>query len=440
MSYISPYKKFNFDGYSFDATTCIAEFHYSFDEEWAFTEKLQFEAPQVSYPADLFDRCLGLIFMLAGVSYYKCFPTKKANFKNSWISHLDADVLNAVYKNGLGQFIFENDLDPANLVQFESNKEPLPPIQYAGQGVVAMQSGGKDSVLMAQMLNDAHITYTPWYITTSGTFPHVIERAAHRPPRLVKRRIDRENLALAQTNGALNGHVPITFVSLAIALADAVLHGENVVMAAIGSEGNEAHAHVGDLPINHQWSKTWEAEELLTGYVMGTLSPQLHVGSPIRSLTELRIAELFVEKGWERFGHAFSSCNVANYRQAEANQTLRWCGKCAKCANAYLLFAPFVESADLQSLFGRKDLFADPELYQIFMGLLGVNNVIKPFECVGEVSELRLAYHMAMEKQPGKYHALPFEVSQSTFDYHHVGPQQMWTRSYIPEWMLERAN
>lgn len=441
MNYKSPYKAFHFEGYTFDPNTFIAEFRYSFDQKLKFTERLQFEQPTgLTYQADLFDRCLGLIFMLAGTSYYKCFPTRKAIFDNGWISRFDAEMLNTVYRDGMSQFIYENGLDPNGLVRFESNVEPAPPIPFSGRGVLSMQSGGKDSLLLASLLEEMKISSTPWYMTSSGTYPKVIEKANRRPPRMVRRQIDRPMLELAQSNEGLNGHVPITFIALAIALADAVLHGENVVLASIGHEGDEAHETIGEFAINHQWSKTWQAEQLLTGYILAAMSPDLHVGSPIRALSEMRITELFAERCWTRLGRDFSSCNVANYKQTLANESLKWCGRCAKCANSYLLFSPFVEPEELRAVFGGQDLFAVPDLHQTFKGLLGIDGIMKPFECVGEVAELRLAYHMAQRRFSGQIQPLPFDVPDSNFDYKQFGNQQVWTRVFMPEWMLERPN
>jgi hypothetical protein len=77
MNYKSPYKAFHFEGYTFDPNTFIAEFRYSFDQKLKFTERLQFEQPTgLAYQADLFDRCLGLIFMLAGTSDQKNIETQ----------------------------------------------------------------------------------------------------------------------------------------------------------------------------------------------------------------------------------------------------------------------------------------------------------------------------------------------------------------------------
>lgn len=174
--------------------------------------------------------------------------------------------------------------------------------------------------------------------------------------------------------------------------------------------------------MTHQWSKTWGAEQLFAEYVQRYISPDIHVGSPLRQYSELKIAELFVERAWDRFGHRFSSCNVANYRQGADNTELAWCGECPKCANSYVLFAPFLPSGELQSIFGGKDLFASPSLVDVFKGLLGIDGVMKPFECVGEVDELRSAYHTA---QARGYTPLPFEVPVSHFDREYEYPAQM---------------
>jgi hypothetical protein len=108
---------------------------------------------------------------------------------------------------------------------------------------------------------------------------------------------------------------------------------------------------------------------------------------------------------WDKYGNKFSSCNVANYKQNANNRELKWCGKCAKCANSYLLFAPFVAYEEQRKIFGH-DLFEDADLVEIYKGLLGVDGVMKPFECVASRAELKKAYH---DRLPG-YGQLPFEV------------------------------
>jgi hypothetical protein len=433
------YTTFFFEDYGFDEATSTAFFSYSFDGERMFTERITFNTPEIGYKKDVLDRCLELAFIVVGTSYYKCFPTQHAEYRGKKFSKKQADFINHVYREGLSQFIFENQLDPERLLRVESHDKDETPLSYKEKGVLSLQSGGKDSLLLGELLNEKKINFATWYMSSTKTYPKIIARLNGKEPRLARRSIDREALALAAQEGGLNGHVPVTYIALTYALVDAVLHGENVVLAAIGSEGKEAHAMVGDLPVNHQWSKTWEAEQIFADYVTSLISPNLHVGSPIRGFSELRIAELFEQICWAPYSYGFSSCNVANYEQGELNTELKWCGTCPKCANTFLLFAPYVIPYELRRLFDGVNLFASEnlKLQKSFKGLLGVEGVMKPFECVGEVEELRTAYHMAQAKYGEVAYHLPFDVPEAHFDYKKLGPVQDWTKDYLPERVLK---
>jgi hypothetical protein len=242
---------------------------------------------------------------------------------------------------------------------------------------------------------------------------------------VAKRRIDKDGLQKAAKEGGYNGHVPVTYIVQSFALLQAILLGKDTVLVAVAHEGEEPHATIGDLSVTHQWSKTWFAEQQFAEYVRRYISPDIHIGSPLRHLSELRVAELFVLHAWERFGHSFSSCNRANYQQGHDNSSLSWCGECPKCANAYVLFAPFVPPAELQSLFGGQELFEKPLLQETFKGLFGIDGVMKPFECIGETEELRYAYHQAVERG---YSHVSFEVPRGNFDYLHEYDAQDWAR------------
>lgn len=416
MSYHSPYDAFIFEKYSFDLSTRTAEFHYSFDGERSFSERVVFsEVDALENPnQSVLQNALQLAFYLVGTSYYKAFPTKKVIFKTAQPDEAQAKFLQEVYINGLSQFIFENGLTPQDIARFSGGSIRKNAAPCSGQGVLVLQSGGKDSLLMTRILEEQGTEYNPMYVSSTNSHPSILNKLQSKS-RVTQRILDSAALKKAVAEGGLNGHVPVTYIIESYALIDAILHGENKVLISIGAEGAEAHEYVGDLAINHQWSKTWEAEQLLSKYIAHYVSEDILVGSPLRMLSELKIAELFVEKCWAEFGHSFSSCNLANYQQGEDNTELRWCGECPKCANSYLLFAPFVEPEDLKSLFAGQDLFAKEGLTQTFKGLLGIEGVMKPFECVGEVDELRLAYHMA--KLRSSDYRLSFDVPDSSFNY-----------------------
>ena len=467
----SPDAVFRFLSYYFDRSTYTATFVYQGIDNIIFTEKIFF-APKPGTNTSSFnllddpgltqllDQAMFLAFILIGTSYYKAHPTKNIHLDRP-LDDFQARFFSTVFQEGLSQYAFENRLTRDKLATFKPTPgfQNKPAVEYRGQGVLALQSGGKDSLLVAELLNEHNINFVPWYISSSSdrSHPNVIDHLDdgfnHQKASVVYRQID--HLHLQQTGG-LNGHVPVTFIVESLALIQAILNNQNVILTSIGREGEEPHAMIGDLPVNHQWSKTWQAEQLMTEYIKRYLSPDLHLGSPIRHLSELRIADLFVQKCWQKYGYSFSSCNEANYKQNSQNSTLKWCGHCAKCANSYLLFCPFIPPQFLQSLFGDKDLFLDQNLTQIFKGLLGVGGEMKPFECVGSVEELRSAYHHRMTtppiplpQSPGAtqttywqpvYANLPFRVPESNFNYLAESINQEYFRNFYTTYQSENTS
>ena len=414
---------FEFLDYHFDPESAQVTFRYRGADDTIFTEEIFFKKPADDYDTELLDRALFLAFVLSGTSYYKAQPTKTVKL-NQPLTASQADFFSRVYQDGLSQFAFENSLTRADLAHFTASTEdapnaevenditaaPEPPLA-ASETPLVLQSGGKDSLLTATLLAEEDRTFSTLFISSDGSAPDVLKSDNLQ---IITRKLDLKNL---KNPAYKNGHVPVTFINQSLALVQAILNGQTTVLTSIGQEGNEPATIIKspaaadaetepDLPVNHQWSKTAAAERLFQNYLSENIAKNLTVTSPLRRHTEPEIARLFVAKCWEKYGHAFSSCNIANYKQSHLAAKLTWCGRCAKCANSYLLFCPYLEAAEQQSLFNGEDLLEVPELTDTFKGLLGVDNILKPFECVGEVRELRNCY---AHKLAG-YGDLPFEI------------------------------
>jgi hypothetical protein len=417
---------FVFERYEYDKNTGKASFYYSIDDKGQFVETVELEKAD-DYNEEVFNKALFLAFLLVGVSYYKTFPTQSARFETGAINPWQADFLNHVYQEGLGQFASENNLTRDDLLHFESQlADGTAAIGYGGEGILSLQSGGKDSLLTASLLDEKNVPYTSFYVSNADTHPSVMDEVGERLV-IAKRLIDRPGLVKAANDGGRNGHIPVTYIVMSFALLQAILLNKKTVLTSIGHEGEEPREWISDLPVNHQWSKTWEAEQLFADYVANYISPDIQVGSALRRFSELKIGELFAQKSWANYGHSFSSCNLANYMQGADNTLLGWCGECPKCANSFLLFAPFVPADDLKSLFGGQDLFEKPLLAETFKGLLAIDGIPKPFECVGETDELRFAY----QKRRDGYGELPFDVPNATYDYEREYPLQSWAATLI---------
>lgn len=418
---------FHFKNYGYDKVTSTAWFEYAHDNGVSYREEIQLTEASEGYNQEVFDRTLFLAFLLVGTSYYKSFPTRNITFSVGGIDSWQASFLNKVYQEGLSQYAFENELTRQDLAQFtETTGHQDAAVSYTGGGVLALQSGGKDSLLVAQLLEQKGISYDAWYVASGSSYPAVLDRL-NATILVSHRQIDIPAIKKALSMGGKNGHVPVTYIVLSYALLQAVLLGKNTILAAVAHEGEEPHGWIDDLPVNHQWSKTWPAEQLFSEYVKKYVSADIQIGSPLRHISELRLTELFSEYAWGQVGDAFSSCNIANYKQGVDNSRLSWCGECPKCANSYLLFAPFIDKTELDKRLGG-DLFKKPQLIDTFKGLLGVDGIMKPFECVGEVGELRLAYELAKAKG---FSELPFDVPSSNFSKNKEYESQEWAKAML---------
>lgn len=391
---------FRFLNYEFDQKTGVASFRYQ-NAEHVFGEQVRFFVDDgVDFDEDILGRALFLAFVVIGTSYYKTYPTREVDLGVP-IDSFQAKFFNKVYQEGLSQFAFENNLRREDLAQFDGRGDNAV-IRESGaeKAVLAFVSGGKDSLLAAEKIIASGAKHEIAYISSYDGYPAILDDLGK--PIVVRRLIDKQGLRQA---GGMNGHVPVTIINQALAVIQTILLGFSTIDFGIGREGLEPHAMIGDLPVNHQWSKTEEAQDLLKEYIKRYIASDIVLDSVLKDYNELEIAEQFARLCWDKYGEKFSSCNRANYKQDAENHELKWCGKCAKCANSYLLFAPFVDFEKQKRIFGR-DLFLDPEMTEFFKGLLGVDGVMKPFECVASIEELRWAYQ---NRLPG-YGVLPFKI------------------------------
>jgi hypothetical protein len=139
--------------------------------------------------------------------------------------------------------------------------------------------------------------------------------------------------------------------------------------------------------VNHQWSKSWVAEELIARAVRERVGENLVVASFLRDRSELWVAQKFSERS--EYHHVFRSCNRA-FSQDQTQRLSNWCGVCDKCLFINLVLAPFLSRAQLRSIFNAEPL-ADPSLEEQLRSLVGIGLDHKPFECVGDPDESAVA-------------------------------------------------
>ncbi|MGH7032011.1 MAG: hypothetical protein ACREE9_11780 [Stellaceae bacterium] len=379
------YSEFVFESYRYDPAKATLALRYRFADGPAFEEKLSFDFPRLPLtPAAcaVLDRIFRLIFLLAGVSYYKAFVPQTLRCEAFPLDRGTAEFLQGFYEKGLAEFAWKNRISLRGRCRFQIDPvEPAAAIALdLPRRTCVPVGGGKDSIVTLECLKAGGEDLVLFALGDAEPIACCIA-AAGLPYIRVGRRLDPGLLRL-NDGGALNGHVPITGILSAIVLACAVLCGFDAIAMSNEHSASAPNLKVGEIEVNHQFSKSLEFERDFAGYVHDRISPSIAYFSLLRPLSEIEIARRFARHP-QYFG-VFRSCNTA-FRQSPAERGRDWCCSCPKCRFVFLALAPFVARPRLIGIFGR-DMLDDETQGDGFAALCGLREH-KPFECVGEIAE-----------------------------------------------------
>ncbi|MGC8461953.1 MAG: endonuclease domain-containing protein [Candidatus Dormibacteria bacterium] len=382
---------------AFDPSSNTLRLEYGFDEEMSFVETITFTTPaSFERSADqdaALARAVHLLHAIAGVSYYKCAAPRIIQIQQQ-LGDATRREIEGVYGPGLHEFAAENGftLPFHPVVESEVDQhEDLQPADLPDRWCIPL-GGGKDSLVALEALKDTSplalaINPRPWVVAQA-------ERAGV-PLVSVTRTLDPLMMQVSG-NGGLNGHIPVTAVNTAIAVVGAYLYGYSKIGLAIESSASEPTRFINDVPVNHQWSKSREAEVLMQDALHEDVDPGLYVGSVLRGFTELAITRKFASL--PQYHDLFVSCNHA-YRKDVSGP--RWCGECPKCRFIALMCAPYCDREHLTGIFQRS-LLDDPLAIPAFRSLITED---KPYECVGERRES--AYALMLLAQDSEWKDSP---------------------------------
>lgn len=379
------FKEFIFEDYRYDPASNALELVYRFLDGPRFEERLIFDFPPqpLSPTAEtVLDRIFRLVFLMSGVSYYKAFVPEYLCCAAFPLDAETADFLQCFYEKGLAEFAWKNRISLNGHCRFHS--EPVNPssplaIDLPRRTCVPV-GGGKDSIVTLECLKRSGEDLVLFSLGDAEPIAACMA-AASLPFIRVHRRLDPALFKLNE-QGALNGHVPITGILSAIALACAVLAGFDTIAMSNEHSASAPNLIFDGQSINHQFSKSLEFEADLADYVARCITPSIAYFSLLRPLAEIEIARRFAQ--YPQYFDIFRSCNTA-FRQSPAERGRHWCRNCPKCRFVFLALAPFVDKDPLIGIFGR-NLLDDETQAEGFAELCGLREH-KPFECVGEIHE-----------------------------------------------------
>ena len=397
----SSIRAFRAVSWRFDEATGVATFEYALAadaHEWTFTEQVSF-APAVLTPPRraVVDRLLKHLFVACGISYFKAAAPPVVRIEQGCFTDAEIAFHCLVIEKGLGEYCFHNEIELLHpRFDFQPALSAPEPIRGLGldRGPLIPVGGGKDSCVTVE----AWRSDAPTLITVNRypVIQDVIDASA-LPDLLVRRTIDPRLFELNGV-GALNGHVPITSIVSLCVLVAAVIRGHGQVVMSNERSASEGNVVYRGAEINHQWSKSAEFEAGLQS-VLAAITPEVTWNSYLRPWSELAIVDRFVRTG-ARYLDVFSSCNAA-FRLDPTRRTTRWCGTCPKCQFVFLALATALDRAAVERIFGA-DLFTTSPV-KGFEALLGLADW-KPFECVGESGECRVALRIVAEREDWSSH------------------------------------
>jgi hypothetical protein len=418
-------ESFRYQGFDIDASSATVTCRYALDD-WRFAERVSLD-PGGDWSQPAVGRAARLVYLLAGLSYYKAAAPPIIDFGDDGLTTNERALLQSFYVDGLGEYAYRNGLD-LSLVELRADPAPARPVEAnvrADRPLVPF-GGGLDSIVTTEIVRARHADTALFIVSRAGDRFDAIEDAATAtglPVLRAGRALDPQILD-SRKLGFRNGHVPVTGIISAIAVMAAVLDGRDAVVMSNEWSASQGNVAVDGRVVNHQFSKGATFEAAFRAVLADTFANGPDYFSLLRPLSELRIAQLFVDM--PRYHRVFRSCNRA-FHIDRAQRLDHWCGVCDKCCFIDLILAPFLPAAELEAIFGGHEPLQNAALTQQFRTLIGRTADLKPWECVGDIDECRAAVILAAERPDRTTTALLHELERE------LAPQREHVVARTPE-------
>jgi len=385
----SRFTEFRYESVTLDRNTGEAAFAFALvgDSIETFVERVTFTLPDDESSVDWprVDALLAVLGAIIGISYYKAAAPERVVIAADGLTDAGIAYFATVLKNGLGEFAYRAGLPgllEPKIVREGVAGTPFVEALTPGGAPLVPIGGGKDSVVSVESLAAVGFEPVQFAVNPNAIIKRVVEVSGH-PMVSARRVLDRHLLELNDA-GALNGHVPVTAMNSLAALVQSRLLGLGPVAMSNESSASDPTLVWNGEPINHQWSKSLEAERALVAVIREQAGLENAYFSLLRPFSEVRIARGYANT--TGYDGAIVSCNRA-FTLGAGN--VGWCGDCDKCRFVFLAFAPYMSRERLVGIIG-KDMFSDETQLQGYRALLGLD-AHKPFECVGEEAECSVA-------------------------------------------------
>jgi len=344
---------------------------------------------------------LRALHLALGVSYYKIFVCPRLIHPYQ-MSVTEAEFWNNVWRHGLGEFLYDNQLSPDKLARFNAQSgDVFPPgkLNESSQAAILGIGGGKDSVVAGELLKSLEMDVAGFVMATGEQLGQAKAVADTMGIALyvVERSLDKQLLVIQEQQDAYKGHIPISLIFGLVGTVLATATGNEYIVVA-----NEASASIPGVSwehgsVNHQWSKSFEFELRLQSFIHDSIAPQATYFSAIRPLTSIAVAKMFTR--YPQYFEVFTSDNFVFRIDPDRRPNARWSLESPKSLSSFILLSPWLSETNMLRTFG-KNFLDEPSLEKLFWELTGQEGH-PPLDCVGTVKELVVSLNLMFEQ--GKF-------------------------------------
>ena len=307
-----------------------------------------------------------------------------------------------IFHNVWAVWRFENALpdyrlQPPAIVTGRSSVSPVT-VPEGDVATLMLCGGGKDSLVSMGLLEGGGIDYDAFVYSHStygrghhqhdlidGLLAHTRHRRLHRGW-VLDDAIDSPAARLNPGGGIARMIAAETVSSYWTALPLALQHGYTNVALGI-SRSTDEHNLTWDRTgedINYLWGMSAAAEELLADYVRHHLVSNLWMFHILRPIYDVSIFTL-LNRSLDAVPATHSCAQIKP-----------WCCRCAKCIYVWMNYVAWLPESVVAETFDI-NLFDIPENRSMLNKMLGLESH-KPTDCVGTISEARLAFLLCRRK------------------------------------------
>ena len=310
------------------------------------------------------------------------------------------DLWGTIFKNVWGVWRHNNDITDYFGPEPDQPAQPSgKPVELAESGrLLSLCGGGKDSLVSAKLLERAEIPFDVMVYSHSiygraqrqhnlidGMLEHTAAENRHRAW-VYDSALDSPAAQLYPEYGVKGILAAETVSSYWTALPIALQHNYTRVAPGV-TKSTDEHNLVWDKTgeeINYLWGMSTTAEKLLHDYIRAELVSNLSCFHLLRPIYDVVVFNLL----------ARDSAAVPSTHSCA--QQKPWCCNCPKCIYVWMHLVAYLDEGVVAQMFDR-NLFDMPENRTYIRKMLGLEGY-KPNDCMGTISETRIAYLLCRAK------------------------------------------